>query len=80
MAEKYLQMEHDQMPRERLEELTMGSLRKAVFEGDAENGSLMAGQIAGIIHEVQPVAIIIEEMFNEADEVRAKLPLSFLPK
>lgn len=80
MAEKYLQMEHDQMPRERLEELTMGSLRKAVFEGDAKNGSLMAGQIAGIIQEVQPVAIIIEEMFKEADEVRAKLPLSFLPK
>ena len=58
-----------------LEELTLGSLRRAVYDGDVENGSVMAGQIAGLVSELRPVKIIIEETVKEAREVlqRAKI-------
>ena len=52
-----------------LEELTLGSLRRAVYDGDVENGSVMAGQIAGLVTEVRPVKNIIEDVLNEAKEV-----------
>jgi enoyl-[acyl-carrier protein] reductase II len=51
------------------EELGAGRLRKAVVEGDVEWGSVMAGQIAGLIRDVQPAAKIITEMFAEAEEI-----------
>ena len=58
-----------------LEELTLGSLRRAVYDGDVENGSVMAGQIAGLVSEIRPVKNIIEETVEEAREVlqRAKI-------
>ena len=58
-----------------LEELTLGSLRRAVYDGDVENGSVMAGQIAGLVSEFRPVKNIIEETVEEAREVlqRAKI-------
>ena len=52
-----------------LEELTLGSLRRAVYDGDVENGSVMAGQIAGLVTEVRPVKNIIEDVLNEVKEV-----------
>ena len=58
-----------------LEELTLGSLRRAVYDGDVENGSVMAGQIAGLVSELRSVKNIIEETVEEAREVlqRAKI-------
>ena len=58
-----------------LEELTLGSLRRAVYDGDIENGSVMAGQIAGLVSELRSVKNIIEETVEEAREVlqRAKI-------
>ena len=41
-------------------------LRKAFFDGDTENGSLMAGQAAGLLHEVRPVEEIFAAMVSEA--------------
>ena len=52
-----------------LEELTLGSLRRAVYDGDVENGSVMAGQIAGLVNEIRPVKNIIEDVIKEAREV-----------
>ena len=52
-----------------LEELTLGSLRRAVCDGDVENGSVMAGQIAGLVSELRSVKTIIEETVKEAREV-----------
>lgn len=49
-----------------LERFTLGSLRKAVFDGDTENGSLMAGQAAGLLHEVRPVEEIFAAMVSDA--------------
>ena len=43
---------------------TLGSLRRAVFEGDTTTGSLMAGQVAGMLHEVRPVADILADLWN----------------
>ena len=49
---------------EELEKFTLGSLRRAVFDGDVDNGSLMAGQIAGMIHEIRPLRVIFEDLQN----------------
>ena len=58
-----------------LEQFTLGSLRKAVFDGDTVNGSLMAGQAAGLLHEVRPVAQILDEMVSGARQCIAALTL-----
>ena len=47
-----------------------GALRNAVELGDVENGSLMAGQISGMISKVQSAREIIEEMFEEYEELK----------
>lgn len=73
MTEKYIQYENENMPREALEELTMGSSRKAAIDGDVENGSIMAGQISGLLHEVRPAKEIIATMFHEANTIIDKL-------
>ena len=52
---------------EELEYLALGSLRRAVEEGDLENGNFMAGQIAGLIHKEQPCREILEELVTEAE-------------
>ena len=54
------------------EQLTLGSLRKAVQEGDLEGGSFLCGAIAGMVKEVKPAKDIIEEMFAQAEKVLAK--------
>ncbi len=54
------------------EQLTLGSLRKAVQDGDLENGSFLCGAIAGMITEVKPCKDIIEEMFAQAEELLNK--------
>lgn len=65
MTTHYIELEHQDVPREELEKLTMGSLAKAVVEGDVENGSLMAGQILGNITSIRPVAQIHEDILKE---------------
>ena len=51
---------------EEFETLTVGSLRKAVVDGDTAGGSFMAGQIAGMINDIKPAKEIIEELFADA--------------
>ena len=66
MVRRYLELEKAGAPFEELEQLTLGSLRKAVQEGDAKNGSLMAGQIAGMIKEERSCGDIIRTTVSEA--------------
>lgn len=66
MTREYLKMESQAVPREELEQLTLGSLRKAVLDGDTKNGSLMAGQVAGLVKEIKPVAAIIKGLYEDA--------------
>ncbi len=54
------------------EQLTLGSLRKAVQEGNLEEGSFLCGAIAGMIKEVKPAKEIIEEMFAQAEKLLGK--------
>ncbi|WP_386085924.1 nitronate monooxygenase [Weissella cibaria] len=52
-----------------IEELENGSLRRAVLDGDKENGAFMAGQISGMIHEIKPVAEILEDVWSQAEDL-----------
>ena len=65
MAKEYLRMEKQALPLEELERLTLGSLRRAVVDGDVENGSLMAGQSTGLLHEIRPLRVILEELVSD---------------
>ncbi len=73
MTREYLKMESQNVSRDELEQLTLGSLRKAVLEGDTKNGSLMAGQICGLVKDVKPVAQILEEIYEGAKKELADL-------
>jgi len=66
MTREYLLKEKEGVSFEELELLTLGSLRKAVMEGDVINGTLMAGQIAGLISKEQTCSEIIQEIMEEA--------------
>ena len=69
MVRRYLELEKAGAPFEELEQLTLGSLRKAVQEGDAKNGSLMAGQIAGMIKEERSCEDIIKTTVVDAGKL-----------
>jgi enoyl-[acyl-carrier protein] reductase II len=56
-----------------VEKYWVGALRRAVEDGDVDHGSLMAGQCVGLIDEVKPVRVIIEELVREAEETLVKL-------
>ena len=49
---------------EELERVTLGGLRRAVFDGDVDRGSLMAGQVAGMLHEIRPLRQIFQELYD----------------
>jgi enoyl-[acyl-carrier protein] reductase II len=66
MTREYLKLEKAGAPFEELEQMTLGALRKAVVEGDVVNGTLMAGQIAGLIRKEQTCAEIISELMEES--------------
>lgn len=67
MTREYLRMEKEGASVEELEHLTLGALRKAVVEGDVVNGSVMAGQIAGLIKEEKSCEEIIKEIMSQAE-------------
>ncbi len=64
MTRKYQRLEQTDINMEELEKLTLGSLSKAVFSGDVDGGSFMAGQVSGQITEVKCVAEILGELTN----------------
>ncbi len=66
MTREYLKMEKEGATLEELEKMTLGSLRKAVVEGDVVDGTLMAGQIAGLVDKEQSCAEIIREIMEQA--------------
>ena len=68
LTREYIKIEKSNSNSEKLESLTRGALRKAVIEGDTENGSVMAGQIAGLVKKEQSCKEIIEELMTEFDK------------
>ena len=73
MSQEYLRLEKNSPPLEELEKLTLGSLRRAVFDGDLDTGSFMAGQVAGMVHEIKPLRKIFEELMAGYEAVRKEL-------
>ena len=74
MAKTYIGLEKEETLKphpdyDKLEELGTGSLRRAVIEGDAETGSFMAGEIAGMVKKEQPAAEILAEVYSQADKL-----------
>lgn len=67
MTREYLKMEKAGASFEELEKITLGSLRKAVMEGDVINGTVMAGQSAGLVKEEQTCRQIIDEVMGQAE-------------
>jgi len=64
MSREYLRMTKEKnVPLEEMEKLTLGSLRKAVFDGDMDYGSVMAGQVAGLVKEIRSVKAILDDLF-----------------
>ena len=66
MTREYSKLEAEGKSFEELEYLTLGTLRKAVMEGDIVHGTVMAGQIAGLVSKKQSAKEIIEEIMSEA--------------
>lgn len=60
LAKEMLELEKNGAPKEKIEELGRGSLRNAVVEGDVENGSVMAGQVAAMVNEERTTKEILE--------------------
>lgn len=77
MTRKYQALEKEGAGFEELEMLTLGALRKAVVDGDVKNGTVMAGQIAGLIKKEQTCSEIIKElmdgMSNAIEHVRGEI-------
>lgn len=73
MTRAYLELEKNGAKLEDLERLTLGGLRRAVFDGDIENGSVMMGQVAGLIEKRATIAEIFETIIQEAKEEKEKL-------
>lgn len=69
MARQYLQLEKQGATQEELERITLGSLRKAVLEGDVTTGSVMTGQVAGMLQEIRPVRQILTELCLQGNHV-----------
>ncbi len=72
MSREYLKMEKEGASFEELEHLTLGSLRKAVVDGDVVHGSLMAGQSAGLVKKEQTCEEILTELMQETTELLTK--------
>lgn len=66
MTREYLKMEAEGATLEQLEQMTLGSLRKAVVDGDVVTGTIMAGQIAGMVKKEQTCKEMMEEIMSEA--------------
>lgn len=67
MTKEYLRMEKEGASFEELEKLTLGSLRSAVIDGDVTNGTVMAGQIAGMVKKEAGCGEIIREIMEQAE-------------
>ena len=77
LTKRYHELEEKSSTLMELEELTLGSLRKAAYEGDVENGSIMSGQIAGLVNKIRPVKDVIEGIFEEAQKVLEETKIEF---
>lgn len=68
MAREYVRREKEGADKMELEKYTLGSLRRAVFDGDTKTGSLMAGQVCGMVKEIKTIQQIFEDLSSQMDK------------
>jgi enoyl-[acyl-carrier protein] reductase II len=73
MTTRFAQMEREDVSEDELIELGTGGLRKAFTQGDLEEGSIMAGQICGMVDDIPTASELVQRIVAEADEVLAQL-------
>ncbi|GAK31677.1 enoyl-[acyl-carrier-protein] reductase [Weissella oryzae SG25] len=74
MSKNFVKQERFEIQKEKpdaaaIEELENGALRRAVLDGNKEDGAFMAGQISGMIHELKPVASILDDVWTQATDL-----------
>ncbi len=69
MTRRFEEMEKMGLSEEEIIEFGTGKLRLAAVEGDMVNGSVMAGQSCGLVHDIVPVKVLIERIISEAEEI-----------
>ena len=72
-AKEMLEREKAGAPKEEIEAMGVGKLRLAVVEGDVQGGSVMAGQVAGMVNKKAPVEEIISDLINGLQEAKTSL-------
>ncbi len=77
MSREYLAKEKAGADKMELEHYTLGSLRRAVFEGDVDTGSVMAGQTAGQLSQIRPLRVIFEELMAGVEAEYKKMSILF---
>lgn len=75
LSKEVLSMEKEGINPEEIDKKCVGSLRMATIDGDIENGSFMAGQIASIVKDIKPCKKIIGDMVNQAKEIMPNIDL-----
>lgn len=73
LARQYIKLEGQFESREELEKLTLGALRKAVVDGDIKTGSVMMGQIAGMVKNIQPMQDILKQLMEDTKKAYHQL-------
>ena len=76
-TQEFADMEEMRSAPEELDKFGSGKLRAAVVDGDVEHGSVMSGQIAGLVKRMQPAGEIIEEVVNEAARLAGEIGSRF---
>lgn len=69
MAREYVKREKEGADKMELEYFTLGSLRRAVFDGDTQTGSLMAGQVCGQVKEIKTISEVLENIICQSEEI-----------
>lgn len=77
MSKEYIKLEKTVTDKMELEHLTLGSLRKAVIDGDVKMGSFMAGQVAGLLNEIKPIRKIFEDVMNESEKILKEIGIKY---
>ena len=72
-SRRLLKLEGEKIPREEFEQMAAGSLRKAVQDGNVDEGTFMCGQIAGLVNRVAPAAQLIEELMGDSERLLQNL-------
>ncbi len=76
LTREFLKMEKSGATKQELEELGKGRLYRGVIEGNLDEGSLMAGQISGLIKDIKPVKTIIEDIMAQAESILNQLNIA----